>query len=116
LGKLVEAASRAKIANPEDYRRGRKPKLRARKIAEAAAYFFAHVTGKHPTIVVDRVDGKAKASGEFFDFLTKVFAALDVKASVERYAKDAICVWKKERCAPPPDPSVLLARISLKDD
>jgi hypothetical protein len=105
LRKLVEAACRAESPDTGNDRRGVKSRLQPRRVAEAAADIFHRVTGRPPTIVTDRVDGKTKASGEFLDFLVEVFRALGCEASAEHYGKAAISTWKsKKSIAPALDP------------
>ncbi len=94
LRKLVEAACRADSPDTGNDRRGVKSKLQPRRVAEAAADIFHRLTGRPPTIVTDRVDGKTKASGEFLDFLIDIFRAVGVVASAEHYGKAAISTWK----------------------
>jgi hypothetical protein len=103
LGSLLEAASGAKVRNSET-RKGPKPKLRAREIAEVAADRFYRLTGKAPTRITYATDKaksreaeKAEVRGEFVDFLARIFKALDVIASADRYGKEAIQVWTKKR-------------------
>jgi len=116
LQRLIEAASHAKIPNTAKGRKGPNLKLQPRKIAEGAADDFYHLTGKPPTRVTypkdgktklsvsqsprrvtDRADEKTKLGGEFVYFLDKIFKALGVAASVDRYSAEAIRVWTNKQ-------------------
>lgn len=64
----------------EDSGRGAGKKVEAAQVAEMAAHVFEHITGKRPTFTTDPQNGQV--SGVWPDFLSAVFGALWIKASV----------------------------------
>jgi hypothetical protein len=93
----MEASSQAEVPFEASDRSGPKLKARARAIAIAAAEDYFRLTGKPPGRTNDRADGKTKLSGEFIDFLSEIFKALGVGASVDHYAKQAAALWQSRR-------------------
>lgn len=108
LQRLVEAASRPIVPIMAN-RRGPKEKIQPRRIAAAAAEYFSRLTGKPPTRVTYPRTGKAnlcrgekaEVGGEFSHFLGRVFKALGVTASADRYSKEAIRLWTNRHQSQP---------------
>lgn len=63
-----------------DSGRGAGKKIEAAQVTELSAHVFEHVTGKRPTFTTDPQSGQI--SGVWPDFLSAVFDALWIKASV----------------------------------
>jgi len=75
-------------------RKGQTPDSRPLEIAKVAARHFHRITGEDPGRIVEVGD---KPRGWFPSFLTGVFAAIGIKASVDHHAKQAAHWWKTER-------------------
>jgi len=75
-------------------RKGQTPDSRPLEIAKVAARHFHRITGEDPGRIVEAGD---KARGWFPNFLTDVFAAIGIKASVDHHAKQVAHWWKTER-------------------
>ncbi len=90
LAKLIRVARAS--TSKDDIRssspRGR-PEMRGPKqIAKSAAKAFAALTGNRPTVGTNPTNNKAY--GPFLDFLTDVFDALQIDASAEYLAREAV--------------------------
>lgn len=84
LGEMLEIAGHSlgqPVADPSSGAR----KLEAAQVTEVAGHVFEHVTTRRPTITTDPVT--FEISGDWPKFLSAVFSALRVDASVEAQAK-----------------------------
>ncbi|MEA2934530.1 MAG: hypothetical protein QOD74_1176 [Variibacter sp.] len=86
LRELIADIAFAEIPAPPPTKTGAPKKDLARKVARFTAEHFFGLTGNRPTRVVK--DGKPY--GPFIDFLGKVYKILNIKASAESQAKEAI--------------------------
>jgi hypothetical protein len=86
---LMAKTTLARVGSlPRNAGRGAKPRRQAKKIASSVATHYFRITGKFPTVITPSDGGKAY--GPFLDLLSEVFRLLNVKASAESQAKEAI--------------------------
>ena len=71
----------------ETSKKGAPKKSRPTYVALRTAAYFCMLTGRVPSIEVDRIT--SKACGPFFELVKVVFSAKGIKASPEHYGKEA---------------------------
>lgn len=84
LWKVAEVAAKTSL-QPQA---SRPRKAVAAETAKQALIAYKLLTGKKATITVPALGGKAR--GTFLKFVTELFAVLDIKASPENWARNAI--------------------------
>jgi hypothetical protein len=108
VARLAEKAHRAVKSGPAPGMPQKPKKTAARAIAARAVIVYEALTGKKATRSVHAyVDGQPEY-GPFVDFLNDLFEALEVEASAENYAKEAIAGRKT------PGPDTLPRRLFTK--
>jgi hypothetical protein len=91
---IAETATVTPLVTEENLKQPTGPQ----KLALSAAYVFVMVTGQIPT----RITKDNKSCGPFIDFLSRVFEARAIRASVENTARAALHIMEPE---PVKDPS-----------
>lgn len=95
---LIALASAARAAHGRVINHGkpgRPPKVAATAVARETAWAFEALTGKPATVATVEVQVTPtrtthKPSGPFYELVSSVFDALDIDASAERPARDAV--------------------------
>lgn len=87
----VDAGEAANAANVENWR---SVNSRATIVARCLAFDYLQLTGKQPTIIVDSYSDTLVATGPYLTLVQAVFAALEITASAERAARNALATPK----------------------
>jgi hypothetical protein len=99
---LAEDARQAAMKLDQAVPAKRKGADRPKRIADQAALDFVRICGRPPSLVTEKdtrmglLKGRSVTRGVFLDFLTKVFAALNVDADPLRHAREAISRFKRD--------------------
>lgn len=103
---LAKDASQAATKLDQTASEKRKGADRPKRIADQAALDFMRICGRPPSLVTEKDTriglrkGRSITRGVFLDFLTKVFAALNVDADPLRHAREAIPRLKRDADGP----------------
>ncbi len=87
----ADAGEAANAANVESWRPA---SSRAAVVAKCLALDYRQLTGKPPTITVDSYSDTSVATGPYLTLVHAVFAALEITASAERAARNALATPK----------------------
>lgn len=94
LRKVSTIATSANLSDvPEVQGRGRRRNNLATGVANILASYYFTLTGRTPAVATDPLSGKR--IGPFFDLVSDVFFALQIKASAAVYAREAEISFKE---------------------
>lgn len=90
LARRVEAAKERLKARPVEKRGGRPESRHAAEVSREVLRAYEWLTNKRAGIITSATGEGYPRRGEFLDFLTEIFKAVDIKASPVSQAKNAI--------------------------